>query len=322
MSTFNFKFSSLLEKLGKLFKDRINKSTAAEKKAADQSEIAHSVYYTNISNYLFYILGFIMCYQAASFFWNSIPYKNPVLAGLTSNELKVIRSPKSNIAARNFSLFGVEAPPPSPVVAKSENKTQGTIARTKLNIKITGISASTVQGFGSVVMLYNNSEDVYGIGDKIAKTNATVTKIFPDRVIINNAGVEEIVMLPGEEENLSSNFKQPIKENSTQAPAKEEMKRVRTELLSNPGSLFNYLSIKPAIQDGKTIGYELNPGTDNRMFINAGLKEGDIAVEINGYDLRNSAQAMQAMGDLQNMTEITLVVDRNGSRETISLDLK
>ncbi len=76
------------------------------------------------------------------------------------------------------------------------------------------------------------------------------------------------------------------------------------------------------MKDGKPIGYELNPGTESKLFINSGLKPGDIAVEMNGYDLTDTTQAMQVMGQLQDMTEVTLVVDRNGDRQTINLDLK
>src|SRR5574344_1010316 len=320
MSSLNFNLFILREKLGKLFKGKSYGSTTVERKIVEQPEIARGRYYTKISNYLFYILGFILCYQSASFFWNRIPFKNPILAGLTQSELKIIRAPKQGSIVKSYSLFGVEIPP-SEIKKPKENNKQGTIAKTKLNIKITGISASTQIGLGSVVMIYENSEDVYGIGDKVAKTNATITKILPDRVILNNTGVAEVVMLPGEDETQIARAELKSNTNDNK-PVKEEMKQVRTELLSNPGSLFNYLSIKPAMNSGKTIGYELNPGNDRRLFINAGLKEGDIAVEINGYDLTDNAQAMQAMGELQNMTEITLVVDRNGSRETISLDLK
>ena len=58
------------------------------------------------------------------------------------------------------------------------------------------------------------------------------------------------------------------------------------------------------------------------MFINAGLQAGDVAVEINGMDLTDNVQAMAAMAQLQEATSITLVIERNGSRETITLDLQ
>ena len=45
-------------------------------------------------------------------------------------------------------------------------------------------------------------------------------------------------------------------------------------------------------------------------------------MEINGKDLTDSAQAMAVMGELQNMTQINIVVDRNGSKETIVLDIQ
>lgn len=294
-------------------------------KNEQNSVVKNKNYSIIISNFLFYLLAFILSYQGANIFWNSIPYKNQVIAVLSESELKQIRSPRNQVSPDKYSLFGKEV-----VVENSkENETQvetksGKVVKSSLNIVITGISASTEQGKGSVVMTYNGVEDVYGVGDDIKKTKAKVKEIHPDRIVITNNGRDEVVMLPGEEfipQRKESKINSAI-ENSDLKNDKEQLQMVRTELLSNPGTLFNYISINPKIENGKTIGYELNPGTDDRLFINAGLRAGDIALEINGMDLTNNAQAMAALSSLQDATSITLVIDRNGSRETITLDLQ
>lgn len=294
-------------------------------KNEQNSVVKNKNYSIIISNFLFYLLAFILSYQGANIFWNSIPYKNQVIAGLSESELKQIRSPRNQVSPDKYSLFGKEV-----VVENSkENEIQvetksGKVVKSSLNIVITGISASTEQGKGSVVMTYNGVEDVYGVGDDIKKTKAKVKEIHPDRIVITNNGRDEVVMLPGEEfipQRKESKINSAI-ENSDLKNDKEQLQMVRTELLSNPGTLFNYISINPKIENGKTIGYELNPGTDDRLFINAGLRAGDIALEINGMDLTNNAQAMAALSSLQDATSITLVIDRNGSRETITLDLQ
>lgn len=307
--------------LGKFSKLSRNKECSAPQEDAEMTENARRIYYTKISNYLFYILAFILAYQGASLFWNSIPYKNKVIAGLTRTELAQIRAPKNQTSSSVSTLFGIETQPqvvenkPQPQQPKNNEP-----RKSSLGITITGISASTDPNKGSVALIYSGKEDTYGVGEVIAKTNAKISQILPDRIIIINNGMNEVVMLPGEDfkpvsrNNDNENVKTPEK--------KEQLQQVRTELLSNPGSLFNYLSIKPAIRDGKTIGYELNPGKEEKLFIDAGLRAGDIAVEINGRDLTNNAEAMAAMGELQQATSISLVVDRNGSRETINLDLQ
>ena len=279
---------------------------------------SHDRYYTKISAYLFYLLSFIVCYQAAAFFWYKIPYTSPALAGLTAQELKKIRSPGKYIRLSSYTIFGTE--PQITAVASSGKPGP---RRAKLDIKITGISASSDPDKGVVAFIYKGTEDVYTVGDKIPGTDAVITRIKPSEIIINNGGVEEVVVLP--EERYASGIVADTKVqsgNSSKNLDPEQLKTVRTELLSNPGNLFNYINIKPSQKDGKIVGYELNPGSEGKLFIDAGLKAGDIAVEINGRDLTDNEQAMGVMGELQNMTQINIVVDRNGSRETIVLDIQ
>ena len=277
-------------------------------------------YYTKISAYLFYLLTFVVCYEAAVFFWHKIPYKSPALAGLTPQELKKIQSPGTSVKLSNYSLFGVE-PANQPV---QQNKSLAA-TRSKLDVKITGISYSSDPKRGAVVFVMKGIENVYSVGEKIEGTNAVISQIKPQEIVINNAGVEEVIKLPEDifvSAPSESSQAKDSKKNQTSKIDKGELQTVRTELLSNPGNLFNYINISPAQKDGKIIGYELNPGSEGKLFIDAGLKAGDIAVEINGKDLTDSAQAMAVMGELQNMTQINIVVDRNGSKETIVLDIQ
>jgi general secretion pathway protein C len=58
------------------------------------------------------------------------------------------------------------------------------------------------------------------------------------------------------------------------------------------------------------------------VFYDAGLQNGDIAVEMNGYDLTNTFQAMKLMGEFQNLKKIDIVVLRDETRRNITLDLE
>lgn len=312
-----------LEALKKRFLERRqNKKTSAETVTSPgilstSHPVKHDRYYTKISAYLFYLLSFVVCYEAAVLFWHKMPYKNQVLAGLTAQELKQIQNPGNTVRLSNYNLFGVEAK------NQLEQKSSGAVVRSRLDVKITGISYSSDPSRGAVVFLMKGSEDVYSVGDKINGTNAVISQIKPTEIVINNAGVEEVIKLP-EDVFVSGVADRKTEKNgkTESATVKEDLKTVRTELLSNPSNLFNYINIAPAQEDGKIIGYELNPGAESKLFIDAGLKAGDIAVEINGKDLTDSQQAMAVMGELQNMTQINIVVNRNGSRETIVLDIQ
>ena len=300
----------------------VARTEAASPQEQEMLERARNRYYTKISGYLFYILSFIVCYEAAAYFWYKIPSVNSSLAGLSAAELKAIREQNRNIDVTALPLFGVRPVENSQASQAGNQQPSGPVS--KLDVKITGISASNDPQKGSVAVINKSHEESYGVGDKIEGTQAVVSQILADRIIVKNGGRDETIIMPADnyqssDQRPAGDFQKTKPENH--AAAKSDVKQVRTELLSNPGNLFKYLSIKPAMKDGKPAGYELNPGSEGKMFLDAGLKPGDIAVEMNGYDLTDTNQAMQVMGQIQDMTEITLVVDRNGDRQTVTLNL-
>ena len=68
---------------------------------------------------------------------------------------------------------------------------------TKLNLVLTGVVASTTEDDGAAIIANRNKQNTYGIGDKIEGTQATLNRVFADRVIISNRGAKETLMLDG-----------------------------------------------------------------------------------------------------------------------------
>lgn len=103
--------------------------------------------------------------------------------------------------------------------------------------------------------------------------------------------------------------------------ATPSMGKLKDEMTKNPGKLLDYINISPVINDGKLKGYRVNPGKDVAFFQRIGLQSNDLAVSINGYDLRDNSQAMQIMQQLSSMTEMNLTVERNGLQQDIYIRL-
>ena len=59
----------------------------------------------------------------------------------------------------------------------------------------------------------------------------------------------------------------------------------------------------------------------DRLFRQSGLQANDLAIALNGIDLRDQEQAQQALQNLADMTEITLTVEREGQRHDIAFAL-
>ncbi|MGB0936314.1 MAG: type II secretion system protein GspC [Colwellia sp.] len=205
--------------------------------------------------------------------------------------------------------------------------------QTRLNLTLTGLTASDDPQMSAAIIEYNSKQETYGIGEMITGTRATLEQVLADRVLIRVSGQMETLMMDG------GDFNQPAKaitESTSKIPQRETVrsrnvnkqsnvvdqrfnkslsasaKKLRTDLSNDPGKITDYLRISPKRQDGKIIGYSLRPGSQPEFFKLSGLRTGDVAVNMNGYDLIQPAEAAQAMSALQNVQNISLLVNRKG----------
>ncbi|HFV5435986.1 TPA: type II secretion system protein GspC, partial [Escherichia coli] len=77
-------------------------------------------------------------------------------------------------------------------------------------------------------------------------------------------------------------------------------------------NIFEIMSLSPVTANNTLIGYRLNPGKDRSLFYNAGLHDNDLAVSLNGSELRDTRQAQQIMKQLPELKEIKITVERDG----------
>ena len=93
---------------------------------------------------------------------------NSSLAGLSAAELKAIREQNRNIDVTALPLFGVRPVENSQASQAGNQQPSGPVS--KLDVKITGISASNDPQKGSVAVINKSHEESYGVGDKIEGT--------------------------------------------------------------------------------------------------------------------------------------------------------
>ncbi|MCW8995943.1 MAG: type II secretion system protein GspC, partial [Psychromonas sp.] len=168
------------------------------------------------------------------------------------------------------------------------------------------------------IISYRSKQDSYFIDSKIAGTAAVVSKIYEDRVILDVDGVLQTLMLDG-----LDRLKQ---QESNQAKAVERLSSEvvdididRAAILKDPSKLTDYIRISPYREGDKVLGYRLQPGKDRTLFDQAGLQDGDLAIELNGVDLTDSKQAFSLMRELPTMTEVSITVERNGQLHELYL---
>jgi general secretion pathway protein C len=204
---------------------------------------------------------------------------------------------------------------------------------TRLNLTLTGVVASTVIGQGAAVIENRNQQQTYGIGEKIEGTNASLKKVYADRVIIKNGLSSETLMLDGVDYNKNSN--QSINQTrqapdtlslpSNQGPQRRTLSddaiQASIELQGQPASFVDYIAVSPHRPNGELLGYRVSPGKNPALFKAAGLKSGDVITDINGLDLTDMQQALEAMNMLKELQSLQMSVQREDELITIYLDL-
>lgn len=273
------------------------------------------------SNAVFWLLLLLVLYLAAQITWKLIPVAP---APLLWQPADIGQRQQQNVdlsVIKGLALFG-QADANSSAPAKSTAPELITDApKTSLSILLTGVVASTAEQRGLAVIESQGSQDTYSPGDKIKGTSASLKEVYADRIIITNAGRYETLMLDGLEFTTTNTANQQLQQARTEKPLKvdrrdaalgRDIQESRDQLLADPGKLSDYLAISPVQQEGELVGYRINPGKNPELFQKAGFKPNDLAKAINGYDLTDMTQALDVMGQLPDLTEISVTVERDG----------
>lgn len=205
-----------------------------------------------------------------------------------------------------FTLFGLAGKNnPAPTDATHLNQ----VPVSSLKLRLTGLLASSNPARSIAIIEKGNQQVSLSSGDTIPGYDARIVAILPDRIIVNYQGRKEAILLFNDTRAPSSS--------PTTAATPPLVKQLREQ----PQNILTYLSISPVLSGDKLQGYRLNPGKDASLFRQSGLQENDLAIALNGIDLRDQAQAQQALQHLNEQTEITLTVEREGQRHDIAFAL-
>ncbi|APD91492.1 type II secretion system protein GspC [Alteromonas mediterranea] len=276
------------------------------------------------------LLSLYLIAFAAKFVWRIIP--EPQLSATpTISRAPVISSSSGksgvNIAKiQQLNLFGNAAAKPAEPVAEVTDAPE-----TRLNLTLTGVVASSDQEAGTAIIENRGSQAVYGLGEKIEGTNATLQKVYNDRVIIKNGVRNETLMLDGIDYD-EANRRREMQARQRPAPQEDEFEDDTVELSEEaieataalrerPASFTDFISISPKTEEGQLIGYQVSPGKEPELFKSAGLEAGDVITQINGLDLTDLQQSQEALSELRNAQNIELTIIRDGSLTTLYLDL-
>lgn len=253
------------------------------------------------------VLGLILlliCQQLAVLTWRFLLPEDSRIVGVSVTPAQAKEKP---VTPGDFTLFGHA--PDADAAAANDAALSGDIPLTSLNISLTGVLASEDAKRSIAIIAKDSQQYSRNVGDAIPGYEAKIVTISADRVVIQYQGRYEALHLY-QEENTSD-----------APPSSGAFSQVKEEIQKNPLSAQDYLTISPVTEEEVLKGYQLNPGKNPDLFYRAGLQDNDLAVSLNGMDLRDAGQAQQAMAQLAGMSKFNLTVERDGQQQDIYLAL-
>jgi len=267
----------------------------------------------------------ILSYSLAQFTWMLFPANTEGDATLPQplEESNIVRVAPVNLAGLH--LFGAIA---------TDNK-QSTVVEdapdTRLRLVLRGVIATTNPDMARAIISEPGGEEKYYAVDDDVPGGALLKEIAADRVILQSkAGRMETLRLPKEfggsgraaKGTVSTAGKKTAgRDKITPRISSAELRDYRDKMLSNPQELVGLIRSRPVKKDGQIKGYKLFPGKDRALFTRLGLRSGDVIVSVNGMELSDPASGLALLGQLSSATEVSVVVERRGQRQSVTLSL-
>ncbi|TQI80017.1 type II secretion system protein C (GspC) [Serratia fonticola] len=255
------------------------------------------------------ILSLLICNQLALLTWQGVisPEVSPVR--LPTSAVTQVKSDSGDEPERyRYTFFGTSVSSATARAPLANDNTLRNAPPSSLKLRLTGIVASASSERSIAIIAKDNKQFSLGVGDTVPGYDARIAAIFADRTVISYQGRYEALLLFADAPPTAA------KENGEKSPSTAQLK---AQLQKQPQSILNYLSISPVMVDNKLTGYRLNPGKEGELFRKVGLHENDLAVALNGLDLRDAQQAQQALKQLPELSELTLTVEREGQLQDI-----
>ena len=240
-----------------------------------------------------------------------LPENAPVPTSQHDNALNM----SSNIVARH--LFGE-------VQSGSANPNPATIPETNLKLELRGVMASEDPRTATAIVAdANGNENYYIVGEKLPG-GATLKEVHAQYIVLSRNGRFETLRLPTDSLKVSNSevVSQAAEPSAGVAPnAGELLEQYRDQFLKNPQSLANLLQGQPYWENGRLIGYRLQPGRDPALLEKFGLHPGDVVTAVNGVNLTNPGGRIELLRSVNTATQLNVDLIRGGRPFSISIPI-
>jgi len=215
-------------------------------------------------------------------------------------------------------------------VPKEEPVKKQPIVKTKLNLKLTGVAAYEPQEKAiAIINTGGADETAFLVGDTIIG-QTKLKAVYPDRVILDNRGREEVLALP---ENVTPiAVRQPAQRQQPRAAAAGNAGAAVDNLPTTPGALRDTLAKNPSLlgrvvaaepyqENGKLRGYRITPKQNPEILESQGIIAGDIITRVNNIELNSQKQGVRALRNAVKAESLEVTILRDGVEIPLSISL-
>ena len=189
---------------------------------------------------------------------------------------------------------------------------------TALNLQLKATVADTTENRrGAAIIASGTVEKTYTVSDVIEGAGgAQLHAIYSDRVILNRSGNLETLRLPTDYATAMPGavYAAP----PTPFPATTQT--LRAVISDNATHISEVVRVAAHIEQGRMVGFRLNPGEQPEQFAALGFQPGDVVTEINGTAMSDPSRGLQVFESLGESTAANVTVIRNGTPQVLSID--
>ncbi len=211
------------------------------------------------------------------------------------------------------------------VSEKAVTQQQSKVPETKLNLTLKGVLAALPMKLASAIIAQGKSgkEDIYSVGDKLPG-GVEIKEIHPEYVMLDRNGRREKLILQkisGISDLTDSGSSWERRANGGSGSPAAALKEIRRNILKNPTSFGEYALPVVVKQNGKQIGYRLQPQKKGQLLSELGVQRNDVITEINGVKLDQPQNGISALRTLSTAKNINIMVKRNGADVPLNISL-
>ncbi len=205
-------------------------------------------------------------------------------------------------------LFGIASSEPNPADVNAAPQTQ-------MNLVLTGTMASADPQKGyAIVGESATTAKTYPTGATL-RPGTKLHSVFTDRVILDNGGKLETLVLPRQFAGTAAPVRPPVA--AAGNGVGDELRRIAE---TNPSAFTSVVRPQPVFANGVQRGYRVYPGRDRKQFANLGLQPGDLVTSVNGTPLDDPSRGMEIFNSLNSAAQVSVTVERNGQTQQLSLN--